>query len=58
MLRHILAEYSHKMVFVMGRGGGGHYIVKNMGGWVIGLGSGILVRKNILGLKNIDLDNS
>ena len=38
---------------------GGHSIVKNMGGWLDSLGSGILVGKDILGFfKNIDLDNS
>ena len=39
--------------------GGGHFIVKNTGGWLDSLGSGILVGKDILGFyKNIDLDNS
>ena len=38
---------------------GGHSIVKNTGGWLNSLGSGILVGKDILGFfKNIDLDNS
>ena len=38
---------------------GGHSIVKNTGGWLDSLGSGILVGKDILGFfKNIDLDNS
>ena len=40
-------------------GGGGHSIVKNTGGWLDSLGSGILVGKDILGFyKNIDLHNS
>ena len=35
----------------------GHSIVKNTGGWLDSLGSGILVGKDILGFfKNIDLD--
>ena len=38
---------------------GGHSIVKNTGGWLNSLGSGILVGKDILGFfKNTDLDNS
>ena len=37
----------------------GHSIVKNTGGWLDSLWSGILVGKDILGFfKNIDLDNS
>ena len=38
---------------------GGHSTVKNTGGWLDSLGSGILVGKDILGFfKIIDLDNS
>ena len=38
---------------------GRHSIVKNTGGWLDSLGSGILVGKDVLGFfKNIDLDNS
>ena len=40
-------------------GGGGHSIVKNTGGWLDSLGSGILVGKRYFGvLQNIGLDNS
>ena len=38
---------------------GGHSLVKNTGGWLDSLGSGILFGKGILGFfKNIYLDNS
>ena len=38
--------------------GGGHSIVKNTGGWLDNLGSGIWLGKDILGFfKNIALDN-
>ena len=46
-----------KIVYILNPGG--HSIVKNTGGWLDSLGSGILVGKDILGFyKNIDLDNS
>ena len=40
-------------------GGGGHSIIKNTGGWLNSLGSGILVGKRYFGvLQKIDLDNN